>query len=156
MTDVWTSAGVILGVSAAGLTGWHWLDPVIALAVAAHILATGVALVRRSALGLLDTAIPAEDLERVRGVLKSYEARGIRFHALRTRRAGRRSFLSVHVLVPGDWTVQRAHDLSEEMEQAMRRQMPGATVLTHLEPEGDPASFSDQRIEPPGEMDKLA
>jgi cation diffusion facilitator family transporter len=154
MTDVWTSAGVILGVTAVGVTGWHWLDPVIALAMAAHILATGVGLVRRSALGLLDTAIDPEDLERVRSVLATYEAKGIHFHALRTRLAGRRSFISVHVLVPGDWTVQRAHDLSEEMERTIREQIPGATVLTHLEPEGDPASFSDEGVEPPGAREK--
>lgn len=150
MTDVWTSVGVIAGVGAAGVTGWYWLDPVIALLVAAHILATGVALVRRSALGLLDTALPESDLERVRAVLARYEARGIQFHALRTRRAGRRSFLSIHVLVPGEWTVQRGHDLAEEVEEAIRVEMPGATVLTHLEPEEDPASLLDQSVRPPG------
>jgi cation diffusion facilitator family transporter len=150
MTDVWTSACVILGVSAAGFTGWQWLDPLIALAVAAHILATGVRLVRRSALGLLDTALPDDDLRTVREVLAVYEARGIQFHALRTRRAGRRSFLSMHVLVPGGWTVQRGHDLAEEVEEAIRGRMPGATVLTHLEPEEDPASLNDQRVQPPG------
>jgi cation diffusion facilitator family transporter len=150
LTDVWTSAGVIVGVSAAGFTGWYWLDPVVALAVAAHILATGVGLVRRSALGLLDTALPVEDMATVRRVLADYEQRGIHFHALRTRRAGRRSFLSVHVLVPGGWTVQRGHDLAEEVEEAIRREMPGATVLTHLEPEEDPASHRDADVQPPG------
>lgn len=149
MTDVWTSVAVIAAVTVAGLTGWYWLDPAIALAVAAHILATGVGLIRRSALGLLDTALPPGDLERVRGVLAGYEARGIKFHALRTRRAGRRSFLSVHVLVPGEWTVQRAHDLAEEVEDAIRKQMHGATVLTHLEPEEDPLSMRDEGVQPP-------
>jgi cation diffusion facilitator family transporter len=150
MTDVWTSAGVIAGVSAAGLTGLRWLDPVVALAVALHILATGVALVRRSALGLLDTALPESELRIVREVLSGYEAQGIKFHALRTRRAGRRSFMSVHVLVPGEWTVQRGHDLAEEVEGAIQARMPGATVLTHLEPEEDPASMKDESVEPPG------
>jgi cation diffusion facilitator family transporter len=154
MTDVWTSAGVIVGVSAAGLTGWHWLDPVIALAVATHILATGAVLVRRSALGLLDTALTPAELERVRRVLARYEAKGIKFHALLTRRAGRRSFISVHVLVPGEWSVQRGHDLAEEVEGSIRQQMPGATVLTHLEPEEDPASMRDESIQPPGVPDK--
>ena len=149
MTDVWTSLGVILGVGAAGFTGWHWLDPVVALAVAVHILATGARLVRRSALGLLDTALPEGDLETIRAVLSGYEARGIKFHALRTRRAGRRSFLSLHVLVPGEWTVQRGHDLAEEVEEAIRARMPGATVLTHLEPEEDPASLRDEGVQPP-------
>jgi cation diffusion facilitator family transporter len=149
MTDVWTSVGVIAGVGAVGVTGWYWLDPVIALVVAAHILATGAKLVRRSALGLLDTALPAEDLERVRGVLARYEASGIKFHALRTRSAGRRSFVSVHVLVPGIWTVQRGHDLVEGVEEDIRRLMPGATVFTHLEPEEDPVSLRDESVEPP-------
>jgi cation diffusion facilitator family transporter len=150
MTDVWTSAGVIVGVSAAGLTGWHWLDPIVALGVAVHILVTGSGLIRRSALGLLDTAISPEELVRVRGVLARYEARGIKFHALRTRRAGRRSFITMHVLVPGEWTVQRGHDLVEEVEGSIRQQMPGATVLTHLEPEEDPLSMTDEGIQPPG------
>jgi cation diffusion facilitator family transporter len=150
MTDVWTSVAVILGVAAAGMTGWLWLDPVVALGVAAHILVTGVQLVRRSALGLLDTALPEGDLVTIRSVLSGFEARGIKFHALRTRRSGRRSFLSLHVLVPGDWSVQRGHDLAEEVEEAIRKRMPGATVLTHLEPEEDPASLRDERVQPPG------
>jgi len=150
MTDVWTSALVIVGVGAVALTGLHWLDPVIALLVTVHILGTGVQLVRRSVLGLLDTALPEEDLARIRAVLAGFEAQGIQFHALRTRRAGRRSFLSVHVLVPGEWTVQRGHDLAEEVEEAIRSRMPGATVLTHLEPEEDPLSMRDEGIEPPG------
>jgi cation diffusion facilitator family transporter len=156
MTDVWTSIGVIAGVSAAGFTGWPWLDPVVALAVAAHILLTGVRLIRRSALGLLDTALPESDLLTVREVLAGYEARGIKFHALRTRRAGRRSFLSMHMLVPGEWTVQRGHDLAEEVEESIRARMPGATVLTHLEPEEDPASLRDESVEPPGTPHKPA
>jgi cation diffusion facilitator family transporter len=150
MTDVWTSVGVIVGVGAVGLTGWGWLDPLIALAVATHILVTGVGLVRRSALGLLDTALTGPELDRVRAVLREYEARGIEFHALRTRRAGRRAFVSVHVLVPGDWTVQRGHDLAEGVEAEIRAVIPGATAFTHLEPVEDPLSLRDQRIQPPG------
>jgi cation diffusion facilitator family transporter len=150
MTDVWTSVGVIVGVGAVGLTGWRWLDPVIALAVAAHVLTTGARLVRGSALGLLDTALPEAELDRVRGVLADYEARGIVFHAVRSRRAGRRAFVSLHVLVPGEWTVQRGHDLAEEVEASIADRIPGCTVFTHLEPVEDPASLRDQRIQPPG------
>jgi cation diffusion facilitator family transporter len=150
MTDVWTSMGVIVGVGAVGLTGWGWLDPVIALAVAAHILTTGARLVRGSALGLLDTALPEVELDRVREVLAQYEEQGIEFHAVRSRRAGRRAFVSMHVLVPGGWTVQRGHDLAEEVEAAVRELIPGCTVFTHLEPVEDPASLRDQRIQPPG------
>jgi cation diffusion facilitator family transporter len=150
MTDVWTSAGVMTGVAAVGLTGWSWLDPLIALAVAVHILLTGIRLVRRSALGLLDTALTDAELERIRLVLSAHEERGIEFHALRTRRAGRRAFVSVHVLVPGEWTVQRGHDVAEEVEEAIRAAIPGATPFTHLEPVEDPASLRDVRIQPPG------
>ncbi len=150
MTDVWTSAGVIVGVGAAALTGWRWLDPLIALAVAAHIMVTGARLVRRSALGLLDTSLDEDELEHVRRVLAGYEARGIQFHAVRSRRAGRRAFVSMHVLVPGEWTVQRGHDLAEEVEEAIEERIAGCTAFTHLEPVEDPASLKDQRIRPPG------
>lgn len=150
MTDVWTSGGVMLGVAAVGLTGWEWLDPIVALAVAVQILVTGVSLVRRSALGLLDTALSESELERIRLVLAAREERGIQFHAVRTRRAGRRAFVSMHVLVPGEWTVQRGHDLAEEVEADIRAAIPGTTAFTHLEPVEDPASLRDQRIQPPG------
>jgi cation diffusion facilitator family transporter len=151
MTDVWTSAGVLGGVGAVALTGWNVLDPLIALAVSVHILWTGWALVRRSALGLLDTALPEEKLGRIRRVLAEYEAHGIQFHALRTRTAGRQSFVSMHVLVPGEWSVQRGHDLVEEVEARIREGIPGATVFTHLEPVEDPASFRDVRVNPPAD-----
>lgn len=148
MTDVWTSVGVIVGVALVAVTGWNVLDPVIALAVALHILVVGGSLIRRSALGLLDTALPDEELGRIDRVLARYEERGIQFHALRTRRAGQRSFISMHVLVPGDWSVQKGHDLAEEIEVEVRRALPGAHVFTHLEPVEDPASFEDTRIVP--------
>jgi len=150
MADVWMSIGVMVGVGAVGLTGWSWLDPLVALAVAMHILLTGVRLVRRSALGLLDTALTEEELRRIQDVLGGFEARGIEFHALRTRRAGRRAFVSIHVLVPGDWTVQQGHDVAEEVEAAIRGRIRGCTPFTHLEPVEDPASLRDQRIQPPG------
>ncbi len=149
MADVWTSVGVVGAVAGVALTGWVWLDPLAALLVSVHILWTGWELVRRSALGLLDTAVPPEALHRIRGVLAEYEAEGIQFHALRTRTAGRRSFISMHLLVPGEWSVQRGHDLAEEVEARIRAQVPGSTVFTHLEPVEDPVSFQDQRLHPP-------
>lgn len=111
MTDVWTSAGVMLGVGAIALTGWLRLDPIIALVVAANILRTGWQLLSRSIRGLLDVALPAAEQDAINQVLKQYESRGIQYHALRTRQAGTRAFISLHVLVPADWTVQRGHDL---------------------------------------------
>ena len=148
MTDVWTSVGVIGGVGLVALTGWTRLDALIALAVAAHVLVTGTGLVRRSALGLLDTALPEGERQRIQDVLARYEAQGIRFHAIRSRRAGQRSFVSMHVLVPGDWTVQRGHDLAEEIERELRAAVPGGEFLTHLEPIEDPLSFRDMHIKP--------
>lgn len=147
MTDVWTSAGVILGVGVVALTGWSRLDPIIALAVAVNILWTGLQLLRRSTLGLLDTALSREDQQSIKQVLGRHEEGGIRYHALRTRRAGRRSFISFHVLVPGDWSVQRGHDLLERIERDIRTAIPGATVFTHLEPIGDPAAWEDLTLD---------
>jgi cation diffusion facilitator family transporter len=143
MTDVWTSAGVMLGVGAIALTGWLRLDPIIALVVAANILRTGWQLLSRSIRGLLDVALPAAEQDAINQVLKQYESRGIQYHALRTRQAGTRAFISLHVLVPADWTVQRGHDLLEQLEGDIRAAIPGAQLFTHLEPQGDPAAWED-------------
>lgn len=143
MADVWTSAGVIVGVAAAAATGWHWLDPVIALAVAAHIAVTGWQLLARSAGGLMDVALPADELAAIDAVLTRYRAQGIGFHALRTRQAGALGFVSLHVLVPGAWTVQRGHELLERVEADIRAAVPHASVFTHLEPIEDPVSHDD-------------
>jgi len=147
MTDVWTSVAVIAGVGAGALTGWSLLDPLVALAVAAHIVRTGVILVQRSALGLLDTALPEHLRRDIAGVLDAHATDGVHYHALRTRQAGRWHFISFHVLVPGDWTVQRGHDLLERIEDEIRAKVPLSTVFTHLEPVEDPLSFEDQRLE---------
>jgi cation diffusion facilitator family transporter len=147
MSDVWTSAGVILGVSAAALTGWQRLDPVIAIVVAISIVRTGVGILRRSLLGLLDTAIP-EDLQReITRIMARHARHGVRFHALRTRQAGAWRFIDFHVLVPGNWSVQRGHDLLEEIEEEVRGAIPNSSVFTHLEPIEDPASFADVHLE---------
>ncbi len=134
MTDVWTSAGVIVGVSAVVLSGWERLDPIIALVVAANILWTGTHLLRRSALGLLDTAIPPSEQDAIMQVLDQYRTRGVQYHALRTRQAGARKFISVHILVPGEWTVHRGHQLLEQLELDIKAALPGVQILTHLEP----------------------
>jgi len=143
MTDVWTSVGVVVAVGAVALTQWNWLDPVIALAVAANIVLTGFSLVRRSALGLLDRSLPGEQRAAIESLLQKHRADGIDFHALRTRAAAGRSFVSVHLLVPGAWTVQRAHELAEEVEREIAAAVPGASVFTHTEPREDPSSYED-------------
>jgi cation diffusion facilitator family transporter len=147
LTDVWTTVGVVIGVSAASLTGWQALDPLVALAVAANIAWSGVRLVRRSLLGLMDTALPPGELRAVRSVLEEFAQKKVRYHALRTRQAGARTFVSFHVQVPGTWSVQRGHDLLEAMERKIRQTLPGVTVFTHLEPAEDPVSFEDQTLD---------
>ena len=147
VTDVWTSAGVIAGVAAVALTDWQRLDPIIALAVAANIIFTGSSLLRRSVGGLMDRALAPEELQRIHDVLAPFEREGIRFHALRTRQAGRRAFISVHVLVPRAWTVQHGHDEVERVEAALREALPYATVFTHLEPLEDPRSYDDTQLD---------
>jgi cation diffusion facilitator family transporter len=149
MTDVWTSAGVVAGIGVVALTGWSRLDPIIALLVAVNILWTGLKLLRRSTIGLLDATLPPSDQEAIKQILSRYLNRGIHYHALRTRHAGSRSFISFHVLLPGEWTVQQGHDLLEDMEREIRAAVPGATVFTHLEPIGDPAAWQDLTLDRP-------
>jgi cation diffusion facilitator family transporter len=143
MTDVWTSVGVIAGVTAVWLTGWARLDPLIALAVAANIVWSGYKLMQRSIHGLLDRALPLEQMRALDSALERYRARGIEFHALRTRQAGARSFVTLHVLVPAEWTVAQGHSLAHEVELDIRAALPDAAVLTHVEPLGHPESYQD-------------
>jgi cation diffusion facilitator family transporter len=147
LTDVWTSLGVVLGIATVQLTGWLVLDPLIGLLVTANILWTGVRLLRDTAQGLLDRALPPEDREVISRVLSRYEEKGIKFHALRTRASGARRFISMHVLVPGEWTVQQGHDLSEQIEKDLAEALPQSTFFIHIEPSEDPASFADQTLD---------
>ena len=147
MTDVWTSVGVIAGVGSVALTGWLWLDPVLALLVAANIVWTGWKLLYRSTQGLMDVALPSEDNDLVLAILDRYREQGIDFHALRTRESGARRFVELHVLVPGEWTIQKGHELAERLEGDIRDALPRATVLTHLEPLDDPVSHADIELD---------
>jgi cation diffusion facilitator family transporter len=143
MTDVWTSAGVLVGVAAVALTGWNRLDPVVALGVAANIVFTGVRIVRASVGGLMDAALPRAEREVVERVLQPHVDAGIHYHALRTRQAGTMRFVTLHVLVPGDWTVDRGHQLVDRIESEIRGALPNTIVSTHLESLHDPASWND-------------
>ena len=147
MTDVWTSIGVLVGIGAVWLTGWERLDGVIALLVAANIIWSGVSLVKRSLLGLLDTALPDEELATIHQILEPYRQRSIQFHALRTRSAAARRFVSLHVLVPGTWTVQQGHNLLEQIEADIRSRLEPVTVFTHLEPQEDSVSWQDTTLD---------
>jgi cation diffusion facilitator family transporter len=146
-TDVVTTVGVVLGIGLVVLTGWQRLDPVIGLAVAFVIVLTGVRIVRKSVLGLMDTALPVAEQTALRSVLDRHaKDEGVEFHALRTRQSGARRFISVHVLVPGDWTVQQGHELLEHIEADVRDTLPNVTILTHLESLDDPASYDDMTL----------
>ncbi len=147
MTDVWTSIGVVVAVGAVALTGWQWLDPIIALVVAANIIWAGLHLMRRSAAGLMDTALPEAEAQKVIAILDQVKSGGIEWHALRTRSAGSRRFVFVHLLVPGTWTIQQGHDLAERVEQNIRQALAPVTVSTHVEPLDDPASWQDTTLD---------
>ena len=147
MTDVWTSVGVIGGVGLVWFTGWLWLDPTVALIVAANIVWTGWQLMRRSADGLMDASLPTEKLEQIKALLAMYRNEKIDFHALRTRQAGNRTFVILHVLVPGHWTVKQGHDWAERIEADIRNALPRAHITTHLEPLEDPVSMIDQELD---------
>jgi cation diffusion facilitator family transporter len=149
MTDVWTSIGVLAGVGLVALTGWERLDPIVAFLVAANIVWSGVRIVRLSALGLMDTALPIKEQAILKSILEKYTQKGVEYHALRTRESGARQFVSFHVLVPGKWTVQRGHKLLESIEADIRHAMPSVTVFTHLESLNDPASWEDTDLDRP-------
>jgi len=157
-TDVWTTVGVFIGVLLAQVTGWLIFDPIVGLLVALNIIWTGIRLLRATGLGLLDTVLPTDDLHAVHEVMERYQERGIHFHALRTRSAGTRRFVSFHVLVPGNWTVLQGHAMCDEIEMALHQILPETTVFTHLEPQEDPTSFDDlelDRVSPPDELAHL-
>jgi cation diffusion facilitator family transporter len=147
LTDVWTSVGVVTGIFLVWFTGWLVLDPLIALLVAGNIVWIGIRLLNDTAHGLLDTALPPEEQEIITGIQARYEEAGIEFHALRTRNAGRRRFVSMHVLVPGKWSVKRGHDLSERIEKDITQALPMTTVFVHIEPLEDPVSWQDQELD---------
>jgi cation diffusion facilitator family transporter len=147
LTDVWTSVGVAVGILFVKLTGWSILDPIVALFVAANIVWAGFKLLQETGSGLLDSAISKEDQQIVTDILTTYDSQGILFHALKTRVAGSRRFITFHLLVPGDWTVQAGHTLCEEIEFAIGRALPGSHVIIHVEPKEDPASWTDLELD---------
>ena len=147
LTDVWTSFGVAIAILLIKLTGWLILDPIIALLVAANIVWAGFRLLQETGTGLMDSAISIADQTQIIEILAPYKQQGILFHALKTRNAGSRSFVTFHVLVPGEWSVHTGHDLCEEIELAIIRALPGTFVMTHLEPQEDASSWLDQDLD---------
>ncbi len=143
MTDVWTSVGVISAIGFVALTGWQTLDPIIAVLVGLNIVWTAYQLLRRSVAGLMDAALPEQEQKRIEAVMEKYHAKGVAFHALRTRQSAARRFVSVHVLVPGAWTLHDAHHIAEDFEGDIRKELSDAIVQTHLEPVDDEISMHD-------------
>ncbi|QNN83009.1 cation transporter [Brachybacterium sp. Z12] len=143
MTDVVTSAGVLLGVALVALTGWERLDALVAFAVGVNIIVTGIGLLGESVSGLLDKALPDEDHDIITEVLRRRTDGTVTFHGLQTREAGQQKYMNVHVLVPDEWTVKQGHDYIEGLEAELYGCLPDLTVLTHLEPISDPASYED-------------
>jgi cation diffusion facilitator family transporter len=146
MTDVWTSAGVLVGVGAVALTGWQRLDPLVALLVAANIIWSGFQILKNSVSGLMDKALTVEEQNTIHSVLKPYKKTGLEFHGFLTRQSGVRSFVSFHVLVPGRWSVQYGHQVLEQIEDDLRKAFPGIVVITHLEPLEDPVSYNETHL----------
>lgn len=158
LTDVWTSIGVLIGVGLVAFTGWQSLDPIVAIIVAGNIVWAGVRIVRESVFGLMDASLPIEDLSVVQDILDRYCGADLQCHALRTRQSGSRKFVSFHVLVPGGWTVDKGHNLLEQMETDIRNALQNVTVFTHLESIHDPVSWDDiplDRGECPRQDDNL-
>ena len=150
LTDVMTWVGVIVGIALVAITGWDRLDPIVALLVALNILWTGYGLLRRSVSGILDAALPPEDVAEIERTLAWYrQERGIEFHAVRTRESGRQRFIYLHVLVPGEWTVRQGHFVAEEVKADLADVLPGAVTFAHVEPVDDPDSYHDDELEEP-------
>jgi cation diffusion facilitator family transporter len=147
MTDVLTSAGVIVGVSVVALTGWQVLDPLLAIVVGANIIWTGFRMMSTSIAGLMDASLSGTEQDAIQTVMREYERRGVSFHALRTRRAAARRFVSVHLLVPGTWNVHDAHHIAEDFERDIRNALGFANVFTHLEPIEDEISMQDVQLD---------
>jgi cation diffusion facilitator family transporter len=147
MTDVWTSVGVLVAVSLVALTGWQPLDSLVAIGVAINIVWSGVGIVKQSVSGLMDSVLPDEELGLIRQKIEELLPVGVTYHALMTRQAGARRFVSFHVLVPGKWTIEHGHVLLEKLEVQLTQLLPNMVVFTHIEPLDDPASWKDLTLD---------
>jgi cation diffusion facilitator family transporter len=144
-TDVWTSIGVVAGLVAVQLSGWLWIDPLVAIAVALNILREGVSLVRRSADGLMDQALEPEVRAEIERALDVFRHQAIRFDHVHTRRAGQRRFVDLHMHMPSGWTLGRAAALRTSVEQALMSAVPGLRASIQLLPMDVEAHFGDPK-----------
>jgi cation diffusion facilitator family transporter len=145
-TDVITSIGVVFGLGLVWLTGWLPLDSLVALAVGCQIGFIGIRLLYQATQGLMDSSLPSAEQEQIRALLATYAPQGVTYHALRTRQAGQKRFVSVHLQMPGDWTIQQAHTIADPIETDLRAALPDLATFTHLEPQGDPLSDADAEL----------
>lgn len=147
LTDVITSVGVVVGVALVWLTGWEVLDPIVAIAVGLNILYIGYKLVHESGMGLMDGTLPEEDNTAIEEVLARHRVDGeVDFHELRTRESGKWRFVEFHALVPGAWSVDRGHDLVEQVEQEIHSVLPHCHITSHMEPIEDERAYDDVRL----------
>lgn len=135
-SDVVTSAGVLVGVGLVTLTGILWLDPLLAALTAVNIIFSGWRLLRESVGGLMDEAVPPATMERIRRIVAEQASGAIEAHDLRSRHAGRHTFLEFHLVVPGDMRVREAHEICDRIEAALKAELEGAIITIHVEPEG--------------------
>ncbi len=147
MTDVWTTVGIIAGIFLVKLTNWQILDPLMAIVVAISILYTGAKLIIRSTDGLMDTKLTEKELIRIKQLLDLFIEQDINYHALYTRQASSKRFISFHLLVPGDYTVYKAHELTKEIENELTKEFAYSDIFIHLEPINDPDAFDDFLID---------
>lgn len=147
LTDVITSVGVVVGLGLAWVTGWQVLDPIVAIGVGLNILFIGYRLVHESGMGLMDATLPEEDNRLIEEVLQRHREPGlVDFHELRTRESGKWRFVEFHALVPGQWSVERGHDLVETVEQEIHAALPNSHITTHLEPIEDERAYNDVHL----------
>ncbi len=146
MTDVWTSVGVIVGLGLVWVTGWLWLDAVVAIAIAINIVFEGGRLLNRSLDGLLDRALPKAEETKIRQIIEgviSHQDGPVAYHGLRSRKSGSFRFVDLHLLTPGSWTVQRAFECIEEIETAISAELKNIRILVNTQPIEDPRAHND-------------
>jgi cation diffusion facilitator family transporter len=144
ITDVWTSAGVVVGVALVALTGWQWLDPAVAIGVALNILREGAALMWKSSQGLMDEALEPEVLDKIQETLATFQHPTIRFDHISSRRSGQRRFVDLHMHMPASWTLGRAAAVRASVEQALMSAVPGLRATIQLLPSDVEAHFDDK------------
>ncbi|MCX6731295.1 MAG: cation diffusion facilitator family transporter [Candidatus Roizmanbacteria bacterium] len=147
MTDVYTTAGVLVGLIIVYATRLYILDPIIAIIVGLNIISAGFSIMQKSLSGFMDSSIDKEYLDFVKSTFAEYKSQKIEFHGMRTRQSGSRKFISFHMLVPGAWSVTQAHSLAEEVEKKIRTSIPQVTITIHIEPLEDPVSWEDTELD---------